>query len=141
MDTPDSLPIRTDPDDTAVRVRSIRARLPGQTARERLETAALLYGPLYGIGEIRQRVAATLPRRVGFVRGTLLEPIESYQESIPDDALLKYDDAVRAGLFARFLVATPAYYREQQVDPWIIAEVAGATDRWVVVAQWEPPRT
>lgn len=78
MDTHDSLPIRTDPDETAVRARSIRTRLPGQMARERLETAALLYGPLYGIAEIRQRVAATLLRRVGFVRGTLREPIESY---------------------------------------------------------------
>jgi hypothetical protein len=122
--------------DELARLRSIRTRLPGQMLRERLETAALLYGPLYSLLEIRQRVAATLPRRVGYVRGTMLEPIESYREPIPDEALTKWDDAVRSGLFSKFLVATPTYYREQQVDPWIVAEVTGSTDRWVVVAQW-----
>ena len=28
------------------------------------------------------------------------------------------------------------YYQERQVDPWILAEVAG-TDRYVVIAQWD----
>ena len=123
--------------DAAARVRAVRNRLPGQMLRERLETAALLYGPLYSLAEIRQRVADTLPRKVGFVRGAAFEPIETYGQAIPDEALLKYDDAVRSGLFAKFLVVTPTYYREQQVDPWIIAEVTGSTDSWVVVAQWD----
>jgi hypothetical protein len=125
-----------DVQDTASRLRAIRSRLPGQMLQERIETAALLYGPLYSIAEIRQHVAATLPRKVGFVRGAAMEPIEAYREPIPDEALVKYDDAVQTGLFSRFLVATPAYYREQQVDPWIIGEVTGNTDRWVVIAQW-----
>jgi hypothetical protein len=127
----------TDLNDIAVRIREIRGRLPGQMLRERLETAALLYGPLYTLAAIRQRVAETLPRRIGFVRAALLEPVEAYRSPIPDEALLKYDDAVRRGLFSRFLVATPTYYREQQLDPWIIAEVVGSADRWVVVAQWD----
>ena len=128
--------VPVDVQDAAAHVRRVRSRLPGQMIRERLETAALLYGPLYSLSEVRQRVAATLPRRAGFVRGTALESIESYREWIPNDALLKWDDAMRSGLFSRFLVATPTYYRDQQVDPWIIAEVADGTDRWVVIAQW-----
>lgn len=36
------------------------------------------------------------------------------------EALLKYDDAVRSGLFSKFWVATPTYYQERQMDPWII---------------------
>src|SRR5437879_5920556 len=65
-----------------------------------------------------------------------LELIESYRERIPEHALLKYDDAVQSGLFDKFWVATPTYYQERQVDPWIVAEVGGA-DRWAVIARWE----
>lgn len=123
--------------DRAARLRAIRTTLPGQMLCERLETAALLFGPLYSLAEVRQRVGETLPRRVGFVRGAALVPIETYQDPIPDDALLKYDDAQRSGVFGKFLVATPTYYREHQVDPWIVAEVAGATDRWAVIVRWD----
>lgn len=137
MDHQESPSIGIDITDVPARVRAVKNRLPGQMLRERLETAALLYGPLYSLAEVRQRVADTLPRKLGFVRGATLEPIEAYSAAISEDALLKYDDAVRTGLFSKFLVATPTYYREQQVDPWIIAEVTGSTDRWVVVAQWD----
>jgi len=118
------------------RVRAIRATLPGQVLRERLEIADVCYGPLWRLAEVRQRVGQTLPRRPGFIRGAVLEPIEDYRGNIPDDALLKYDDAVRSGLFSKFWVATPTYYQERQVDPWIIAEVGG-TDRYAVIAQWD----
>jgi hypothetical protein len=120
----------------AARLRAIRARLPGQLLRERLEMAALSYGPLYSLAEIRQRVGEVLPRKLGYVRGATLEPIETYREAIPDEALLKYDDAVRSGLFSKFWVATPTYYQERQVDPWIVAEVEG-TDRWAVIVRWD----
>jgi hypothetical protein len=122
--------------DVAARVRAIRARLPGQLLRERLEMASLCYGPLYSLAEVRQRVGEVLPRRFGYVRGAALEPIEMYREPIPDEALLKYDDAARSGLFSRFWVATPAYYQERQVDPWIVGEVDG-TDRWAVIVRWD----
>lgn len=112
--------------DVTARVSSIRRRLPGQMLRERLDTATILYGPLYSIAEVRTRIAEALPRKVGFVRAASLEPIERYQGRIPDDALLKYDDAVQSGLFGKFFVATPTYYSERQMDPWIIAEVEGA---------------
>ncbi|MGH3372100.1 MAG: hypothetical protein ACRDPR_19110 [Nocardioidaceae bacterium] len=122
--------------DTAARLKAIRATLPGQMVRERLEMAYLSYGPLYSLAEVRQKVGEVLPRRFGYVRGARLESIEAYGDTIPDDALLKYDDAVRSGLFSKFWVATPTYYQERQVDPWIVAEVTG-TDRWVVIARWD----
>jgi hypothetical protein len=122
--------------ETATRVREIRSRLPGQMLQERLENAQLTYGPLYTLAEIRQRVGEVLPRRLGYVRSAVLEPLETYRERIPDESLLKYDDAVRSGLFSKFWVATPTYYQERQVDPWIVAEVTG-TDRWAVIARWD----
>jgi hypothetical protein len=121
--------------DSTVRARAIRARLPGQMARHRQEMADLYYGPLYSLPEIRQRVGEVLPRRFGYVRSATLEPIEQYREAIPDEALLKYDDAVQRGLFSKFWVATPTYYQERQIDPWIVAEVEG-TERWAVIARW-----
>ena len=122
--------------DVATRIRAIRSRLPGQLLRERLEMAILCHGPLDALAEIRQRVGEVLPRRLGYVRGAALEPIETYREPIPDEALLKYDDAVRSGLFSKFWVATPTYYQDRQIDPWIVAEVEG-TDRWAVIVRWD----
>jgi hypothetical protein len=122
--------------ESLARVRAVRSRLPGQMLQERLETAQLTYGPLYALAEIRQRVGEVLPRRFGYVRSAMLEPIEAYRHRIPDHALLKYDDAVQSGLFSKFWVATPAYYQERQVDPWIVAEVSGS-DRWAVIARWD----
>lgn len=122
--------------ETASRLREIRSRLPGQMLHERLENAQLTYGPLYTLAEVRQRVGEVLPRRLGYVRSAVLEPIENYRERVPDESLLKYDDAVRSGLFSKFWVATPTYYQERQVDPWIVAEVTG-TDRWAVIARWD----
>jgi hypothetical protein len=124
------------PADCESRVRAIRARLPGQVMRERLEMAQVCYGPLYTLAEIRQKVGHTLPRRAGFVRGAVLEAIEDYRAAIPDEALLKYDDAVNSGFFSKFTVATPTYYQDRQVDPWIIGQVTG-TDRYAVIAQWD----
>jgi hypothetical protein len=74
-----STPARPDasPSDVATRIRAIRSRLPGQLLRERLEMAILCHGPLYTLAEIRQRVGEVLPRRLGYVRGAALEPIET----------------------------------------------------------------
>jgi hypothetical protein len=122
--------------DLAERLARIRARLPGQTIPERTEMARVRYGPLYTLADIRANVARTLPRQFLFVRGTRLEPIETYRERIPDEALLKYDDAFQTGLFSKFWVVTPTYYGEAEVDPWIVGEVSG-TDRFAVIAQWD----
>jgi hypothetical protein len=103
---------------------------------ERLQTARLSYGMLHTEAEIRKRVADTLPSRLGLVRGAVLDPIETYSRPIPDEVLIKYDDAVQTGLFSKFLVATPRYYSQRQVDPWIVGQVVG-TELWAVVAQWD----
>lgn len=123
-------------EDQCARVRKIRSELPGQMLRERIETARLCYGPLYSLNDVRQKVAETLPRRVGYMRSAALEPIETYQDHIPDDALLKFDAARSSGLFSKFWVASPRYYESRQTDPWIIAEVQG-TELYAVVAQWD----
>jgi len=121
--------------ETAARVQEIRHRLPGQARRQRLDTARLEYGPLYALAEIRQRVAQTLPQKFGFIRGAVIEAIESYQGLIPDEALLKYDAALQSGLFSVFTVVTPTYFRQRQIDPWIVARVDGA-ELYAVVAKW-----
>jgi hypothetical protein len=128
--------IETVPANAAERVRAIRFRLPGQAVMERIELARVAYGPLYTIGLIQERVAETLPTRIGYVRSTAMKPIEEYSGLIPDEILLKYDEAERSGLFAKFWVVTPTYYRAPQVDPWIVAEVAGTT-LCAVIARWD----
>ena len=122
--------------DTAAHAREVRRRLPGQARRQRLDTARLEYGPLYTLAEIEQRVAQTLPQKLGFIRRAVFQPIESYQELIPDEALLKYDDAARSGLFSAFTVVTPTYFSQKQVDPWIVGQVDGA-ELYAVIAQWD----
>ncbi|HXH84448.1 MAG TPA: hypothetical protein VNN07_16200 [Candidatus Tectomicrobia bacterium] len=121
--------------DVRERVRAIRARLPGQVLVERLETVRLRYGRVYTLDEVRRLAAETLPMRVGYSRAAVLDPIETYRSAIPDDALLKYDDAVQSGLFSTFWVVTPSYRESRQIDPWIVAQVTG-TDLYAVVAQW-----
>jgi len=121
--------------DDASRVASIRSRLPGQVLRQRIDMAKVCYGPLYMPAEVRRKVGETLPYRLGFIRGAALEPIETYRDLIPDAALLKYDDAVKSGLFSKFWVAMPTYYEERQIDPWILGEVDGA-EMFAVIAQW-----
>ena len=121
---------------TAERVRAIRFRLPGQAVMERIELARVAYGPLYTIGLIQERVAETLPIRIGYVRSTVMEPIEQYSGLMPDEVLLRYDEAAQSGLFAKFWVVTPTYYWTSQVDPWIVAEVAG-TRLCAVIARWD----
>jgi hypothetical protein len=128
--------IETVPANVAERVRAIRLRLAGQAVTERIELARISYGPLYTIGLVRERVAETLPTRIGYVRSTVMEPIEQYIGLIPDAVLLKYDDAERTGLFAKFWVVTPTYYWKSQIDPWIVAEVAG-TMLCAVIARWD----
>lgn len=121
--------------DTAARVQEIRRRLPGQMLEERIETARLYYGPLHTMDEIRTRVARTLPHRIGFVRGATLEPIETYLAQIPDEALLKWDEATSKHVFSRYWVATPTYLGRHQTDPWIIGQVTGS-ELCAVIAQW-----
>ncbi|HEY3099780.1 MAG TPA: hypothetical protein VGL14_12775 [Methylomirabilota bacterium] len=117
------------------RIRDIRAGLPGQLRQQRLRTASLVFGPLYSLDQIHRRIARTLPFRLGSVRRLRVTPIEQAEIIIPEDVLLRYDEAAQAGVFARFLVGTPAYYWRPAGDAWLVAEVAG-TERWAVLAHW-----
>jgi len=93
--------IETVPADAAERVRAIRFRLPGQAVMERIELARVAYGPLYTIGLIQERVAETLPTRIGYVRSTAMKPIEEYSGLIPDEVVhghqVKTDAVMLAG--------------------------------------------
>jgi hypothetical protein len=125
----------------ATDVERIRQALPGQLLAERLQEVTLRYGRLYSLDEIRIEVGKVLPRKPFKIRGAALENIERYTGTIPEDALLKYDEALRSGLFSGFLVATPTYYATQQTDPWILGEVKGVdvwgSRRLAVIAQWD----
>jgi hypothetical protein len=121
--------------DRRERVRDIRSGLPGQVRQARLVTASMLYGPLCSLDELHGRIARTLPARFGSVRRARVVPIEQSETLIPDDTLLKYDDAVQLELFSRFVIATPAYWFGEEGDPWLIGNVAG-TERWAVIARW-----
>jgi hypothetical protein len=117
-------------------VRAIRASLPGQVLCERLDAARLQYGELYSLADIRRHVIATLPWRLANPRTARVEPVGAYAARIPDEALLKYDDAVKTRLFSAFFVVSPAYdHAEPGPDPWIIGEVAD-TGLYAVIAQW-----
>ena len=121
--------------DVRARARDIRATLPGQLRHERLATAALLYGPLRSLDDVHRRLARTLPWRPGLVRRVSVIAIEGTEVPLPDEVLVAYDDALQLGIFARFLVATPAYYWRPRGDPSLIAEVDG-TERWAILASW-----
>ncbi len=136
MEPPD---LNTCAQDPVSRLRAIRDRLPGQQLRERIDTARAAYGPTYTLVELRQKVAESLPQRLGFTRGTALDPIEQYRDRIPDAALLKYDDAAQSGLFSKFWIATPMHRGERRADPSIIGEVAGS-ELCAVVAHWAVSR-
>ena len=131
-----SLSVETPPQDLAERLRTIRLRLPGQAVKERVEMARAAHGPLYTMGLVRERVAETLPAKAGYIRSTVIVPVEEYGEVIPDEALLKYDDAEGSGLFSKFWVVTPTYYWKRQIDPWIVGEVVGTT-LCAVIARWD----
>src|SRR4029453_6181446 len=71
--------IETVPVNVTERVRAIRLRLPGQAVKERIEIAQATSGPLYTMGLLRERLAETLPTKIGYVRSTMIDPIEEYR--------------------------------------------------------------
>lgn len=120
------------------RIRDIRAGLPGQLRQQRLRTASLIFGPLYSLDQIHRRIAHTLPFRFGCVRRMSVAPIERSETIMPEDVLLRYDEASQSGVFSRFLVGTPAYYCWPTRDAWLLAQI-DSTERWAVLAHWTAP--
>jgi len=86
------------------------------------------------VDEMHQRIARTLPFVTGGWRRVRMTPIERTDLVLPDDVLLAYDEAARAGVFGRFFIATPAYWWRPQGGAWLVADVDGTT-RWAIVAR------
>jgi hypothetical protein len=121
----------------AARAQEIRAGLPGQLRQQRLSTASLLYGRLGSQDDVRAQIARSLPWRPGAIRRARLETLQQTEVVIPDEVLVKYDDAVQLGLFSHFMVGRAAYYFTVQGPCWLVAEIADS-ERWVAIARWEP---
>jgi hypothetical protein len=134
---PDTLDL--DAFEAGVRVRRIRDRLLGQTLGERVAQARARYGRVYTLAELR---AAACPRWRAWLsrpdRG-FMEPLESYQAPIPDDALLRYDDASETAWFSRFCVVTPASSGRDRSAGWIVGELRGGVELFAIVARWHTP--
>ncbi len=134
---PDALDL--DALEAGFRVRRIRDRLFGQTLGQRIAQARARYGRVYTLAELR---AAARPRRRArgrrFDRG-FMESLEAYQGPIPDDALLRYDDASETAWFSRFYVVAPASSGRERPTRWIVGELRGGVELYAIVARWHTP--
>jgi hypothetical protein len=131
---PDTLDL--DAFEAGARVRRIRDRLLGQTLGERVAQARARYGLVYTLAELR---AAICPRwRPWFSHSDrgFMEPLEGYEAPIPDDALLRYDDASETALFSRFWVVASTRSGADRPARWIVGEVRGSAGLYAIVARW-----
>lgn len=122
--------------EAAAQVRRIRDGLPGQTVGDRIAQARARYGRVYTEAELR---AAAGPRwRAWFSRFArdVMQPLEAYQAPIPDDALLRYDDASDTAWFSRFCVVAPASAGRDRPARWIVGQLRGSAERYAIVARW-----
>lgn len=131
---PDALDL--DPLEARFRARRVRHHLYGQTLGERIAQARARYGRVYTRAELR---AVAYPRRRAWssrIERRLVKPLEAYRAPIPDDALLRYDDASETALFSRFCVVAPAGGHEDRPTHWIVGELRGGLERYAIVARW-----
>jgi len=118
------------------KVAEIRQDLAGQQTRGRWDLAEAQFGLIMDIGTLRDRIRKTIPFRLFNVRHVDWEDIGSYTGHIPDQALLKYEEARRTGLFRCFKVAAPMYSTFNPVsDPWLLGYVDPS--HAIVLAYWE----
>lgn len=117
------------------RIRRIRDRLLRPTLEERVAQVRARYGRVYTAAQLR---AAASPRQRnrfrGFERG-FLEPLETYG-AIPDDALLRYDDALETESFSQFWVVAPARSGRDRPTRWIVGQLRGGLGLFAIVARW-----
>ena len=117
-------------------VRRIRDRLLRPTLEERVAQARARYGRVYTLGQLR---AAAYPRRRGrlsrFERGSM-EPLEIYRALIPDDALLRYNDASETESFSQFWVVTPTRVGRDRPARWLVGQLRGGVQLYAIVARW-----
>lgn len=103
--------------------------------QNRLQEAALRWGPLYEKAEVDRRVARSIPPMPFREREARWEWAIRYQGVIPVEALQKYREAKDAKVFDEFHVVEAKYAeRPQSVDPWLIGRVS---DRYAVIARWD----
>ena len=118
------------------RIRRIRDRLLRPTLEERVAQVRARYGRVYTPAQLR---AAASPRQRnrfrGFKRG-FLEPLETYGAPIPDDALLRYGDALETESFSQFWVVAPARSGQHRCARWIVGQLRGGLDLFAIVARW-----
>lgn len=125
--------------EAGAQVRRIRDRLPGQTLGERIAQALARYGRVYTGAEVRP---AAGPRwRAWFSRFVrdVMQPLEAYRASIPDDALLRYDDASDMAWFSRFCALAPARAGRDRPARWIVGQLRGGGELYAVGARWHTP--
>lgn len=141
-----NVPARVTDDDEDVK--HTRLSIPGQqhalqrfrvqfAAAERLQIAEARFGLSQTRDALSDAIARTLPLRPFRFRTTEWTIVEKWDRGVlPDDAVRKYLDAQRSGLFDRFDVVEPLYKEHaRNDDPWLVGRVRD-TGRYIVLAYW-----
>ena len=118
------------------RVRRIRERLLRPTLEERVAQVRARYGRVYTLTQLRATASARRRGRARRCEHGFMESIEAYEAPIPDDALLRYEDASETTWFWRFHVVMPISSRAERPLRWIVGEVRGGADLYAIVARW-----
>jgi hypothetical protein len=128
--------VRLDALEEGFRIQRIRDRLLRPTLEERVAQVRARYGRVYTPAQLRTAASPHQRNRFrGFQRG-FLEPLETYEAPIPDDALLRYDDALGTESFSQFWVVTPARAGQDRPIRWIVGQLRGGVDLFAIVARW-----
>jgi hypothetical protein len=132
------------------RVKKIRAALPNLAPN--LEVAAAQFGLQVPARAVHQHARRALPFKFFSRRGSTWWTVDHFRGSVPDQALLKYDEAKRTGLLTHFYVVVPmrstARYEFAPRDPWLVGSVQAIAEgyqppRWrdetpvIILAYWD----
>lgn len=118
----------------------VRKELPGQEFATKIVTAQLHYRGPYDWHDVARQIGKTLPFRPFLMRGALWTTIETYPGIIPGEALLKYKEADKLGIFDNFIVATPAYDAIDSNDPWLLGRIehpSRYSHSHFIIAYWD----
>ncbi len=118
------------------RIREIRDRLLRPTLEERVAQVRARYGRVYTPAQLRAAASPRQPNRLRSFERRFLEPLETYGALIPDDALLRYGDALEAESFSQFWVVAPARSGQDRCARWIVGQLRGGLDLFAIVARW-----
>lgn len=113
----------------------VRQKLPGQVAQSRRALAEAQYGLAMSQRELHDKIRRSIRARFGFERSSSGVGITSYTRFIPDEALLKYQEAKDSGFFDRFTIEWPTYDSKQAPDPYLVGWLDG--DTAIVLAYWD----